>query len=207
MKPTLRSRVVLARVAGVYILALLASLWILLGPRDGTRIVGSAIAITILWLSALVLALLAREKRRGRVIAAGRPGWTVIPALTTRAQVEAMRASGRKAVLGVAATLAWGPDGVGMWTLRRGKAERVFEYSWTEVLDIAEADDLTTNRGYPTMGIRIRLVNGTGQDVRAAASRSIRAAHPDATIAGALAATLMDARGGLTGSRRPEPHR
>lgn len=183
-----------------FIFGMCAWMWSLLGPSEGALVVGSALGFVFLVVAVTIAVTRAAGKRRMRAVAAGHPGWMFLPALTTRSQLASMRASGKRLAAQAAVTLGWGPNGLGVWTHRRREPVPVFEYTWREVVDVAEAHDLTNLRGYPVPGIRIHLADGTIQDVIVGPTKSIRSAHPSATPAGAVAAAMMNARGGVARS-------
>jgi hypothetical protein len=182
-------------VVWAFILGIFAWVWFLLGPHDGTVIIGSALGLTLLWVAVTIVVTNAAGRRRIRAVAAGHPGWTFLLALTTGTQLTSMKAAGKRLAVQAPVTLGWGPDGLGLWTHRRREPVPVFEYTWREVVDVAEAHDLTNLRGYPVPGIRIRLADGTVQDVIVGPTKAIRAAHPGATPAGAVPAAMMNTRG------------
>jgi putative flippase GtrA len=184
--------------AAIYSVAVLGFVWVMAGPAIGGLATGAAVAFVVLFLGGYSWCFRAAERRRERALAPTRPGWTFQPALTTSSQIAAMRATGARAVVGAQVTLGWGADGLGMWATRHRQATTVLTYTWAQVADVAETTELRTTRGVASPGIRIRLVDGTTQDLRTAADRALRAAHPDATPAGAVALDIMDTRAAST---------
>jgi hypothetical protein len=180
--------------ASIYYLGIYAFLCVVAGPALGSVIAAVAFGFVGILVGSLVWATHAAGRRRVRALAPEHAGWTFLPVLTTRSQIDSMRATGRRAVVGVAATLGWGPGGLGMWTTRHGRPAQVFSYAWVDVAEVAETDTLRTIRDRRAPGIRIRLVGGSAQNVQATADKTLRAAHPGATPAGAVALAIMDAR-------------
>ena len=201
VKRTRRSGLVMVAVIWSVILGVFTWM-VVIGGAQGALIVGSALTFTAMWVSLVIFVVSAGNKRRTRAVAAQHPGWTFVTALTTRTQFAAMRAAGRRMVVGASVTFGYGPDGVGIWTTHRRKAAEVLMWSWAQVRDAVEADDLTTNRGYPAPGIRIHLTDCTTQDLRVAATKAMRSAHPGTSPAGAVVADILAVRSGAV--RHPQ---
>jgi len=168
------------------------------GPTEGAILVGGALYTAAVFASVFVGAGRAADARRAAAVASTHPGWTLLRASATRTQVTSMRAAGRRLRLHAPVTLGWGPQGLGLWTTRRNQPVPVLEYSWPEVLHVAETDDLRTLHGRRAPGIRIRLADGSVQDVAVTATRAIRASHPGAARAEAVARSIEDTRRALT---------
>jgi hypothetical protein len=179
---------------GGWLAVVFGAVWFALGPAEGSLVVGTALASVGLVVGGTELALGAAGRRRVRALAPTRPGWRFVPAATTRTEISAMRAVGKRVVVGSTVTLGWGPDGVGLWTSRRLRPVAVLGCCWAQVADVTQTDTLVGSRGYPASGVRITLCDGTVHELRTAGDRGLRAAHPGTTPAGAVAADLLDVR-------------
>ena len=104
------------------------------------------------------------NRNRAQALEATHPGWSFVACVTGPTQESFLRAAGEKTTTGVAATLAYGPGGIEIWSGKKSDL-KVFAYPWSKVSGVVEASDVRTWQKRTVTGLRITLVKGAAQEV------------------------------------------
>jgi hypothetical protein len=115
-------------------------------------------------LAATIVASERANRARTQALAATHPGWSFVPCVTGPTQEAFLKAAGEKQTTGLAATLAYGPGGIEIWSGRRSE-QKVCAFSWSAITDVSAASDVRTWQKRTTTGLRITLAKGATQDV------------------------------------------
>ncbi len=104
------------------------------------------------------------NRKRAAALEATHPGWSFVACVTGPTQEATLKAAGEKTTSGAAATLAYGPGGIEIWS---GKASdlKVFAAPWSKVTGVVSADDIRTWQKRTVTGLRITLAKGADQEV------------------------------------------
>ena len=124
--------------------------------------------------------------------------------MTGADQKDALRRLGLRVVANRAATLAYGPTGVELWT-GPGNGRRVFAFGWDEIDDVDEGP-VANPRGVTFAGLRMVPVDAAPQSIpgRRPHAPSGRQ-HPARTWAGSVALDMREVRAGRRNGNRPAP--
>ena len=136
-------------------------------------------------LAATIVASERANRARTQALAATHLGWSFVPCVTGPTQEAFLKAAGEKQTTGVAATLAYGPGGIEIWSGKKSE-QQVCAFPWAKITDVSAASDVRTWQKRTTTGLRITLAKGATQDVAvlvkapavAALAAEITAARP-----------------------------
>lgn len=102
--------------------------------------------------------------KRARALEATHPGWSFVACVTGPTQEPLLKAAGARTTTGVAATLAYGPGGIEIWTGKKSET-KVFATPWSKVTGVSTASDIRTWQKRTVTGLRLELAKGATQDV------------------------------------------
>jgi hypothetical protein len=148
-------------------LVLLATGLALTLPAGNTTAAALLVVAFVVGPSALAATIVASERAtraRTQALEATRPGWSFVPCVTGPTQESFLKAAGEKQTTGVAATLAYGPGGIEIWTGKKSE-QKVCGFPWAKVKTVSAAPDVRTWQKRTTTGLRITLTKGAAQDV------------------------------------------
>jgi hypothetical protein len=104
------------------------------------------------------------NRNRARVLEKTHPGWSFVPCVTGPTQEPLLKAAGERTTTGVAATLAYGPGGIEIWSGKKSEV-KVCAYPWSAVETVSAASDVRTWQKRTTTGLRITFAKGDPQEV------------------------------------------